>query len=79
MRLIDTEILTDGKGVFSNYIHVRNGKGYIEIEDLIKILDNTPTAYDVDKVIDQVRQDCYSMGLDESQTEIIVDNIKAVK
>ena len=43
------------------------------------LIDSQPTAYDVDKVIDQVRQDCYSMGLDESQTEIIVDNVKAVK
>ena len=43
------------------------------------LIESQPTAYDMDKVIDQVRQYCYLMGLDESQTEIIVDNIKAVK
>lgn len=43
----------------------------------IATLKNYQTAYDVDKVIDEVRDDCYSMGFDENQTEIIVDDIRA--
>lgn len=56
MRLIDVDKLTDRKGVFSNVIHVdfEKGGGYIMVEDLLNILDNQPTAYDVDKVIDQI-------------------------
>ena len=54
-----------------------------EIKDynqlMINEIGSEPTAYDVDKVIDEVRGDCYSMGFDESQTEIIVDDIRAKK
>lgn len=52
MRLIDADILTDGKGVFSDVIHVdfEKGGGYIMVEDLLDILDKQPTVYDVDKV-----------------------------
>lgn len=38
--------------------------------------DNVPAAYDVEKVVEQIRCDCYSMGFDESQTEILVNDIR---
>ena len=31
---------------------------------------------DVEKVVDVVREDCYSMGFDESQTEIIIEDAR---
>lgn len=57
MRLIDVEMLTDGKGVFNEVIHAdfdRIGGGYIKLEDLVNVLDAQPTAYDVDKVVEQL-------------------------
>ena len=40
-----------------------------------KAFENSIQAYDVDKVVQDVRCGCYEMGLDESQTEIIVSEI----
>lgn len=31
---------------------------------------------DIEKVVDVVREDCYSMGFDESQTEIIIEDVR---
>lgn len=45
-------------------------------DDVIQLLDKEPTAYDVEKAVEIVRVDCYSMGFDESQTEIIVEDIR---
>lgn len=39
------------------------------------LIDAQPTAYDIDKVVEDVRCRCYEMGLDESQTELIVNEI----
>ena len=44
--------------------------------DITCILEEVPTAYDVEKTTEQVCVDCYTMGFDESQTEIIVNDIK---
>lgn len=59
MRLIDVNKLTDGKGVFSDVIHIdfRIGGGYIMVDDLLNILDNQPTAYDVDKVVEELQSE----------------------
>lgn len=46
-------------------------------ESIATIINEQPTAYDMDKVIDAVRFDCYGLGMDESSTEIIVDDIKS--
>lgn len=52
MKLINAEKLTDGSGVFTEYIHMDFNIGpYIKIEDLIKVLDNLMPDYDVDKVM----------------------------
>lgn len=45
----------------------------INIEIAVKAL---PCAYDVEKVVEDVRVDCCSMGFDESQVEIIVADIR---
>ena len=42
---------------------------------ILDFIIGQPTAYSVDKVIEDVRCRCYEMGLDESQTEIIVNEI----
>ena len=39
------------------------------------VISEQPTAYDIDKVVKDVRCRCYEMGLDETQTEIIVSEI----
>lgn len=43
---------------------------------VIRLIKEQPTAYDVEKVVEIVRVDCYTMGFDESQTEIIVEDIR---
>lgn len=43
---------------------------------IMKYIDGMHPAYDVEKVVDDVREDCYSMGFDESQTEIIIKDIR---
>lgn len=43
---------------------------------VIRLIKEQPTAYDVEKLVEIVRVDCYTMGFDESQTEIIVEDIR---
>lgn len=45
-----------------------------EIWDCIE--NEVPTAYDIEKVIEKVRTDAYTMSFDESQVEILIDDIK---
>ncbi len=65
MRMIDADALIEDFTM----------DGFIPklIEETIK---RQPTAFDVDKVVDVVREDCYSMGYDESETEIIVEVVR---
>ena len=57
MRLIDADLLTDGKGVFSEYIKFSNDfVAYIEIQDFLRVLDNIPTAFDTEKVIAELEE-----------------------
>lgn len=45
MRLIDADNLTDGRGVFSKYIHADNNfNPYVYVDDLIRIIDEQKTA-----------------------------------
>lgn len=58
---------------------IRVAKNTFPEEDVRKImwvLCYTPTAYDIEKVVDVVREDCYSMGFDESQTKIIIGDVR---
>lgn len=43
---------------------------------LQKQIENQPTVYDLEKVVQSVRETIYQMGLDESQAEIIVADIR---
>lgn len=43
---------------------------------VIGTIKEQPTAYNPEKVVEIVSVDCYSMGFDESQTEIIVEDIR---
>lgn len=45
-------------------------------DEMHDAIDNIPTAFDLDNVVDSVRVTCYQMGFDESQIEIIVDGIR---
>lgn len=57
MRLIDAERLTDGSGVFSQCVQMDFNIGpYILVDDLIKVLDESPTAYDVEKVVESINE-----------------------
>lgn len=58
MRLIDVDKVTDGERVFDNVIHVdfEKGGGYVMVDDLLNILDNQPTAYDVDKIVERLEE-----------------------
>lgn len=47
----------------------------IVIFSIEKGIRELPTAYSVAKVVEYIRCRCYEMGLDESQTEIIVSEI----
>lgn len=53
-------------------IIVDNDLGHLVLEEIERI----PTAYDVEKVVEQIRCDCYTMGFDESQTEMVVNDIR---
>ena len=49
---------------------------YRVIQNCIEAVEKQPTAYNPEKVVEIVRVDCYTMGFDESQTEIIVEDIR---
>lgn len=50
--------------------------GILKAKCFIEDVDSVPVAYDLDKVVDKVRESCYEMGFDESQTEVIVNEVK---
>lgn len=58
----------------------RAGRSVISVKSALDIVDRLaaeqPTAPDLEKTVENVRCYCYAMGLDESQTEIIVAEIK---
>lgn len=68
MRLIDGDNIRLGK--LSKYIKTTSDfKPYITLEDLQKVLDAQPTAYDVDKVIERLKK--YSFN-----APIVLEGIK---
>ena len=44
-------------------------------KEILTTIMEQPTSYSIDKVVEDVRCRCYEMGLDESQTEIVVSEI----
>ena len=71
-RYIDADALLQEFDIESN-IH---GNGLWHFTGIKAMIENQSTTFDVDKVVDSVRVACYQMGFDESQTEIIVDEIR---
>ena len=81
MRLIDADALlkkfcVNSEGRRIPEVDCDNHEITVSIKDIKKFIREQPTAYDVKKVAAIVREDCYSMGFDESQTEIIVNDIR---
>ena len=50
--------------------------GSQDVDFIVRLIDEQPTAYNPEKVVEIVSVDCYSMGFDESQAEIIVEDIR---
>jgi hypothetical protein len=73
MRLIDADALIETmKKVETEYEDAMTCPSWWTS---YSVISEQPTVYDVEKVVEDVRKDCYSMGFDESQTEIIVNDI----
>ena len=54
MRLIDADKIRD----CAKYIKINEYfEPYIMVDDLIKLLDEQPTAYDIDKVIEKLKKE----------------------
>ena len=69
MRLIDADNIRD----CAKYIKINEHfEPYIMVDDLVKLLDEQPTAYDIDKVIkelEKVKNKDTEIALDETQKE----------
>lgn len=64
MRLIDADLLTDGEGVFSKYIHMDLERSpYVTVGDLIKVIDNMPTAFDLESVIEKIKKNSQDIAI----------------
>ena len=50
--------------------------GWIEDTLLDEIINEMPTAYDVEKVIKNLRLTCYAMGLEEYQADVLVKVVR---
>ena len=72
MRLIDADTLVKDL----SYLYTKN---HILVDmrakEILTTIMEQPTSYSIDKVVEDVRCRCYEMGLDESQTEIVVSEI----
>ena len=77
MRLIDADTIS--------FRCAYNGDCMARHEQCLKCSDyvvdaesiqEQPTAYDVEKVVEDVRIDCCAMGFDDSQIEIIVKGVR---
>ena len=55
MRLIDADLIT-GSNELATKVVTRNLVPYIKVDDLIEFIDNLPTAYDVEKVVAELRE-----------------------
>ena len=69
MRLVDADEL---KKSGYRLVHIDN----LKPKQSCKSWAEVPTAYDVEKVVEEVRCDCYTMGFDESQAEVIVNDVR---
>ena len=80
MRLIDADSICGcGKYIKTN----EKFEPYIMIDDLVKLLDEQPTAYDVDEVVEQLKESDQCVCLSNDELEVykfaINDAIEIVK
>ena len=60
MRLIDADKI---RGC-AKYIKINEYfEPYIMVDDLVKLLDEQPTAYDVDKVVEELEENYFQDGI----------------
>lgn len=73
MRLIDADnIYNVGDFVLLN----ENGNAYVSLADICKIIDIQPTAYDVDKVVEQLNNiKKYNLNLADIMLDIQANGI----
>lgn len=80
MRLIDADNIYN---VGDFVILHEDGNAYVPLADLCKIIDIQPTAYEVDKVLEQLKEASYErFGNDGMGGELVVnldDAIEIVK
>lgn len=74
MRLIDADnIYNIGDFVVLN----EDGNAYIPLADLCKLIDIQPTAYDVDKVVEQLEEIKHCINLYDDEMEVWISAIDA--
>lgn len=76
MRLIDADNIYN---VGDFVILHEDGNAYVPLADLCKIIDIQPTAYDVDKVVEQLEKESYQEFCDSERIVIMADAIEIVK
>ena len=79
MRLIDEDNI---RGC-AKYIKINEYfEPYIMGDDLVKLLDAQPTAYDVDKVVAELEKESYTIMLDGAlvaSKEVVIDAKRATE
>lgn len=69
MRLIDADELENMK--FSNGFN-EDGILYVPFGEVLRNIRTAPTAYDVEKVVEEIKMHSYFMGIRESMVETII-------
>ena len=65
MRLIDADNIYN----FGNFVILdEDGNAYVSLADLCKIIDIQPTAYDVDKVVEELEGAMWLTTNDDGET-----------
>lgn len=81
MRLIDADAITESKEL-ARKVKVINLDPYINVNDLLEFIDNLPTAYNVEKVVEQLEdmiQPCYECKEDCNEKCVIEKAIDIVR
>ncbi len=77
MRLIDADNIYN---VGDSVILHEDGNAYVPLADLCKIIDIQPTAYEVDKVLEQLKEASYErFGNDGMGGELVVNLDDAIE
>lgn len=62
MRLIDADEITESKELAKKVVIANDFTGYLKLDDLIEFIDKLPTAYNVDKVVEQLADEILCDG-----------------